>query len=373
MTERERFLATLRGEPVDRVPDLEFGAWDETYPAWHAQGLPDSVTGCDAGIRSWFHTDDEAWEEGPWVDFGLRPGFTPRVLEVRGNHQVMEDADGATVEMMRPGFGVSIPRHLRYAIETRKDWERIRDERLVLHDPARIPPDLGARCAATLTARTPVVLSCGSLYGWIRNWMGVEKLSETLYEDPAWVEEMMEHLTLLMLTVFRPLAGRCRIDQANWWEDMCFKTGPLLSPAMFARLMVPRYRRVADFLRNECGCGFHLVDCDGRINELAPLWVEAGINVLFPLEAPHTDPYAIRRALGDRVVLRGGFDKKPLIEGPSAIDREFDRLAPLLAAGRFIPGVDHRVPPDVPLAHYRHYRRRKCAWLGKPYREGPAA
>jgi uroporphyrinogen decarboxylase len=151
---------------------------------------------------------------------------------------------------------------------------------------------------------------------------------------------------------------------------MAFKTGPLISPAMFQRLMVPRYRRVADFLRRECGCEFQLVDCDGRINELAPLWVDAGINVLFPLEAPHTDPYAIRKALGDRVVLRGGFDKKPLIEGPAAIDREFARLKPLLDGGRFIPGVDHRVPPDVPLEHYRHYRRRKCELLGKPYREG---
>lgn len=371
MNERERLLATYRGMPVDRVPDLEFGAWDETYPRWHAEGLPATVTGCDEGIRTWFHTDDETWGPSPWVDIGLKPGFVPKVLEIRGDHQIMEDADGATVEMMRPGLGVSIPRHLRYAIETRADWERIRAARLDPGDATRFPADLDARCAATRTAGTPVVLAGGSLYGWIRNWMGVEKLSETLYEDPAWVEEMMEHLTLLMLAVYRRLAGRCVIDQTNWWEDMCFKTGPLISPAMFRRLMVPRYRRVADFLQRECGCRFQLVDCDGRIEELAPLWVEAGINILFPLESPHTDPYAVRRMLGDRVVLRGGFDKKPLIEGPAAIDREFARLQPLLDAGRFIPGVDHRVPPDVPLAHYRHYRRRKCEILGKPYREGP--
>lgn len=370
MTDRERYLRTLAGETVDRPPDLEFGAWDQTYPRWHAEGMPESFRGCDEGIIRYFHTDDETWTPGPWVDIGLRPGFEWTLIEVRGEHHVIRDGDGAIVEQLRPELGASIPTYLRYAISTRKDWERVRDERLKLDDPGRIPADLDAACARSLTAGTPQTVWCGSLYGWLRNWMGVERLSEALMEEPDWVEEMMEHLTLLMLAGYRRLAGKCRLDAGHWWEDMCYKSGPLLSPALFARLMVPRYRRVTEFLRRECGCAHHVVDCDGRIDELAPLWVEAGIDVMFPLEAAHTDGYAIAAALGPRVALRGYFDKRALIAGPQAIDAEFDRLLPLYRAGRFIPHTDHRVPPDVSLASYRHYRRRKCALLGKEYREG---
>ena len=40
MTHRERLLRTLRHEAVDRVPDYEFGAWQQTVNRWHQEGLP---------------------------------------------------------------------------------------------------------------------------------------------------------------------------------------------------------------------------------------------------------------------------------------------------------------------------------------------
>ncbi len=370
MTHRERLLATLDGRPVDRLPDYEFGAWDQTYPRWHAEGMPREFDGCDAGITRYFHTDEEAFTAGVWINVGLKPGFTEEILERHGTHLIKRDADGATVEMLDPARGASIPKYLRYAVETREDWERLRDERLRIGDPGRLPADLVHALAATGSATTPVVFACGSLYGWLRNWIGVERFSELFVEDPAWVDEMMEHLTLLVEDALRRIAGRATIDLGTWWEDMCFKNGPLISPAMFARFMVPRYRRVTEFMRRECGTRFHMVDCDGRVDELAPLWAGAGINVMFPMEVPHTDAPAVAGMLGARGAMRGGFDKRALIAGPAAIDAEFDRLAPLLRSGRFIPHTDHRVPPDVSLEHYRYYRRRKCEILGKEYREG---
>ena len=51
----------------------------------------------------------------------------------------------------------------------------------------------------------------------------------------------------------------------------------------------------------------------------------------------------------------GGFDKHILVQGKSAIAREIERLTPLVEEGGYIPMPDHRVPPDVPLAHYRFY------------------
>ena len=151
---------------------------------------------------------------------------------------------------------------------------------------------------------------------------------------------------------------------------MCYRQGPLISPAMFKKLMVPRYKRVTDFLRNECGCEFHMLDCDGNIHQLVGLWLEGGINVMFPLEAAHTDAYKIADEFGKKVALRGYFDKRALIAGKEAIDKEFERITPLLKRGGFIPHTDHRVPPDVSWENYRYYRMKKCELIGKEYREG---
>jgi hypothetical protein len=133
--------------------------------------------------------------------------------------------------------------------------------------------------------------------------------------------------------------------------------------------MVPRYKRITDFLRREFGTEFNQLDCDGNIHQLAPLWLDGGINVMFPVEAAHTDPLRLAQQLGTRGIQRGSFDKRALIEGPAAIDAELAKLRPLVERGDLIPHTDHLVPPDVPFDHYLYYRRKKLELIGKPWRE----
>ena len=365
MTPPARPLATLRIQPVDRVPAHEFGAWEQTVTRWHREGLPEWATGAWEAINVYFHTDDVEYGPSPWVDIHLRPPFEYKVLEEKGDRIVVQDGDGAVAEMLRPEVGASIPRYLRHALETRQDWERIRDERLNPDDPGRVPDNLDELCRQSLNADYPISLGCGSVYGWLRNWMGVERISIAIMEDTAWVVEMMSHLTELKMTLFARLAGKCRIDLGTWWEDMCFNKGPLVSPGWFEEHMVPQYRRVTDFLRRECACEFNMLDCDGNTHALIPGWLEGGINVMFPVEVAHTDPCRIRAEFGTRAPMRGAFDKRALIAGKEAIDREFTRLRPLLEGGGFIPHTDHLVPPDVPWEHYCYYRARKCEFIGK--------
>ena len=373
LTHRERLLRTLRYQSVDRPPDYEFGAWVQTIDRWSGEGM--DVRACNGlgrktyYVEQYFNTDDAEYGPTLNVNVGLLPMFEEIVLEERGDSQIIQDRDGAICEQLRPELGASIPRYLRYAIQTRADWEKMRDERLNPDHPERLPRYLDALARRLRDADYPVVVRMGSLYGWIRNWMGVENLSLALYDDPSWVEAMMEQLTRLALGVLEKLAGRWFvIDRADWWEDMCYRSGSLLSTRMFARLMVPRYKRITDFLRRELGCEFNQLDCDGNIHQLVPLWLEGGINVMFPIEVAHTDVFRIADQFGQRVALRGAFDKRALIEGPAAIDAELERLRPLLARGGFIPHTDHLVPPDVPWEHYLYYRRRKCELIGKPWR-----
>jgi hypothetical protein len=374
LTHRERLVRTLRRQPVDRVPDYEFRAWVQTIDRWRDEGMPIATlvgVGSPTGyLEHYFGTDDAEYGPGLSINTRLLPAFEPQVIEERGQNQIMQDADGALSEQLKPEYGASIPRYIRYAIQTRADWERVRDERLDPSHPDRVPLHLDALVRRLNAANYPVTTFVGSLYGWIRNWMGVENLSLMLYDDLPLVEEMMEHLTLLTLSVLERLAGRgLRIDRADWWEDMCFRSGSLLSTRLFSRLMVPRYKRITDFLRQEFGTEFNQLDCDGNIHQLAPLWLDGGINVMFPVEAAHTDPLRLAQQLETRGIERGSFDKRALIEGPAAIDAELAKLRPLVERGDLIPHTDHLVPPDVPFDHYLYYRRKKLELIGKPWRE----
>ena len=54
----------------------------------------------------------------------------------------------------------------------------------------------------------------------------------------------------------------------------------------------------------------------------------------------------------------GGFNKLRIAEGKEAIDREFERILPVIRGGGYIPGSDHQVAPSTSLENYRYYIQR---------------
>jgi uroporphyrinogen decarboxylase len=203
----------------------------------------------------------------------------------------------------------------------------------------------------------PLILPGGSLYGWLRNWMGLENLSIVVYDDPAWFEEMVTTVAdCIVGTLSRVFETGGRFDACAMWEDMCFNAGPLLSPAHLKRHLVPHYRRIADLLHKH-DIDVLWVDCDGKIDKLIPLWLEAGVNCMFPVEVGTwgADPIGLRQQYGQDLLMMGGFDKRILARSKEEIEAEVHRLTPLVEEGGYIGFCDHLVPPDVPLGNYLYY------------------
>ena len=122
--------------------------------------------------------------------------------------------------------------------------------------------------------------------------------------------------------------------------------------------MLPRYRRVVNFLRGR-GVEFISLDSDGDVSKLIPIWLEAGINILYPFEVQAgMDVLKVRKEYGRDLRLWGGIDKRALAAGPKAIDAELARIAPLVADGGYIPTPDHSLPPDVSFANYCYYMQK---------------
>jgi hypothetical protein len=354
LTTRERFNAIMHWQKPDRLPNVEFGYWEETMRVWHAQGLPSHLS-THEGVERYLGLEGiSIFPEVP-VKNGLFPQFTETILEQHDDRKILLDVEGNMVEKLLDD--TSMPRYLRFGLQTRDDWERYKAERL---DP-RAPGRIGAVRDVVQVAHAagmPVTFNGGSLYGWLRDWMGVEGFSIALMTDRAWVEEMIEHLTRMTLYLIEEGLTGVDVDIAWWWEDMCYNRGPLMSPRHFHELLVPRYKRITDALKG-VGIDVNVLDCDGKIDALVPGWLEGGINCMFPIEVAHTDPFYLRETYGNKVLLLGGVNKVSLIRGKGEIDREIERLIPLVKQGGYIPCVDHRVPPDVSWENYLYYLNRK--------------
>ena len=360
MNPRERWIRTMHFQPVDHVPDEEFGYWTDTLQVWHQQGLPIWV---EDNIQADMFFGFSPRAQAP-VNLGLKPAFRPRILEENEAHRIILDGNGVKCLVHKDGTS-SIPRYLEFPIRDRSSWEKFR-RRLDPGIPGRYPRIWESLRHKWESRDYPLGIGMGSLFGWIRNWAGFEGVSLMIYDDPELFEEIMEQLVQLVLQTIERALQDVRFDFAAGWEDMCFNHGPIISPALFARYMVPRYQRITGALKAH-GVDVVIVDCDGDISQLVPLWLEAGVNCMFPLEvAAGTDPRVYRDLYGERVLLLGGVDKRALIEGKEAIRREVHRLEPLVREGGYIPHVDHRVPPDVTYENYLYYLQAKRDKFGIP-------
>lgn len=358
MTTQERFNKVMHWQKPDRVPNVDFGYWEETISVWHAQGLPPSVK-TNQDVERYF--DLEGLEIIPSVPIanGIYPAFEEKVLEENDEYRIIQNADGNICQELKDG--TSIPHCIKYVLQTRKDWQILKREHLDYTRKERIG-EVKKTVDEVHAKGMPVRFNAGSLYGWLRNWMGVENFSVALMAEREWIEEMMEHLTEMTLYLMEKALSVTTVDVAWWWEDMCFNHGPLMSPKLFKKLMVPRYRRITDAL-SRYNININVLDCDGQIYELIPGWLEAGINCMFPVESAHTDPFKLRKEYGQDLLLIGGVNKIQLAQDKIAINKEIERLHPLVEEGGYIPTVDHRVPPDVSLANYTYYLEKKAEIL----------
>jgi len=362
LTHRERFRRQMHFQTVDRGVHWEFGYLQETIDRWHKEGLPTEITaGEGAGsIESYFGVDPVAWAP---TSTGLIPDFSgeTKVLKEGDGKRTVQHPDGTIAEIQTRGQA-TIPHYIRMPISNRDDWKRFK-ERL---DPATPERQCDWKKAGEELLRSdlPVWIGLGSYFGTPRNWIGFENLAIMCYDDRPLVEEIVETLANLYYDQLEKALHYIQPDFAAGWEDICFRNGPMISPQMFREIVGPHLKRVCDLLRAH-GCDVILTDCDGDVKPLIPVWLECGLNCMFPLEVQGgSDPVIIRKEYGKQILLRGGVNKHALSKTKKEILDELKRLEPLVHEGGFIPGVDHRTPQDVSYENYKYYIREKLALLG---------
>jgi len=365
LSRRERFWRTMRYRPVDRLPF--WADWLGPVERWKKEGLPIDIDPADGtGMRQWFvdHFGFDGMYSAFWgtsrvpVNVGVCPGAPEETLEETDAYRIYRNGSGVTVKQFIKIPGSLHPtQFLGYPIKTRRDWQRFRDAHLDPHAPGRYPEEeeWEALVRRWRDRDDVITIDGGSFYGFMRDWIGVEGLSVLFYDDPGLVHEMVDFLAGSYVEVLHRALDEVDVDLAMFWEDMCYKTGPLISPAMFREFILPGYKRVTTFLV-EHGVELSWVDCDGNIEALIPLWIEGGVRGFYPLEvAAGMDAGKLRETYGQEIVMWGNVDKRALARGPAATDAEIARLAPVAALGGFIPLVDHGVPDDVPYENYLYY------------------
>ena len=360
MTDRERFLACLLGEPVDRPPYwLFWSPWGTAWERWEREGKPVHVT----DHRSMFDPDEPP-KTVP-VNYGPCPRIERTVIEEDDDYIVFTDTWG--IKRRDYKHGMSMSQFLEFPVKDRGDWERFKEERLDPAHPERLSGDWREFCAERTAKGYPIQLGSFpdvTVYGGLRWLLGDEECLLAFYTMPDLVHEIMDHLTSVFLAVFDVVVKEVRVDVIHIWEDMCGRQGPLISPAHWDEFMGPNYRRIEAFAEQH-DIPLISMDTDGDPDLIIPPMMRAGVNYLYPMEVAGGCDMNVMRDAYPTLGMMGGIDKRALAAGPAAIDAELARIRPAMEKGRYIPDLDHLVPDDVSWDNYCYYAEALKRLVGK--------
>ncbi len=362
MSNRTNALDVLNYVSTRPLPIVHFGFWDETLIKWANEG---HITMEEA--RSWGDGNaadssigkklgfDFNWYSCFHWNHSLKPGFERRLMRTRedGSREVM-NVDG--VVLLERDEAGSIPAEIEHLLKDRKSWEDLYLSRLQF-SLDRINWNALEQIKDPAERETPLGLMCGSLWGRIRDIVGLVGLSYLITDDPGLVDEMIEVTSDLCYQGTKAILERYdKFDFAHFWEDICYRAGPLVNPKFFSEKIGPHYRRITELVNQH---GIHLVslDCDGKIDKLIPTWVGNGVNTMFPIEVgiwnASITPW--REQFGRELRGVGGMNKVVFSRDRAAVDAEIERLRPMIEMGGFIPCPDHRIAPDAKWENVQYY------------------
>ena len=348
MTNRERIVNTVLCKETDRPPFfMFFGPWDETISRWNTEGLPaneawDKGFGFDPGIVS---VD---------VNIGYCPRFEDIIVEDKGDTVIKYDFRGILIEDRKDGG--SIPNFIEHPIKNAADWEKLKNERLNPNDLRRFPDNWKALAKSYNEGDKAVQIGAFpfGLFGTLRDMMGTEEVLVAFYDTPELVHEIMDYLTDFWIEIYGRVCKDVKIDIIHIWEDMSGKHGSLISPQMIREFMSPNYNKIKKFA-DANNIPIFSLDTDGNVSTLTPIFMESGINLLFPFEVAAGSDIIEFRKKYPKLGIMGGIDKQEIAKGKESIDRELKRISAMFDQPGYIASLDHLIHPEISWEDFRYF------------------
>lgn len=347
--ERVRRAMLRQGEP-DRVPlfelsvhkDLKAGILgrplagsEDDIAFWHTAGY--DFVSVRAGVRSvvrGYHPAVKEWRERARSEtFAQRGGQgargTPGSWVVEGDALVHDRREWRDLPWPPPDELGGYPDYVAL------------DEYL----------DLMARC---LPADMKLLVQLGYIFMGAWQLLGFENFCLQLSDDPDFVREVVDRLGESQLAVLEILLQYPEVGTIWLPDDLCYNSGPVVSPRVYQKHVYPWYVRLVDRC-HQAGIpvGLH---SDGDLTRLLPDLVACGFDAIHPFEPPANDIVAVKRTWGGSIAVAGNIDLRGVLSRGSPTDVVAEvrsKAAELAPGGGWLLGSSNSIPDFVPLENYK--------------------
>lgn len=199
---------------------------------------------------------------------------------------------------------------------------------------------------------------CGGLAETVFEIAWQLRSMERLFADMLAQDEkaavLLDHITARRVAAARAYA-RAGVDMIQLGDDVAMQTGLLMSRKLWRQWFRPRLELVIRAARAEKDDILIEYHSDGKINDLIPDLIEAGVDILNPVQPECVDHAWVKATYGRDLSFSGGLGVQSVLPFGSPDEvRAHTRaaIATLGQGGGFIVGPSHVVERDVPLENF---------------------
>ena len=144
------------------------------------------------------------------------------------------------------------------------------------------------------------------------------------------------------------------VDVVEMAEDLGTNRGPMFNPEVYSKHLKPRHKTSIEHIKRLAPNAKVMLHCDGAIRKFIPDLIEAGFEILNPIEGhlPGMAPEGLKKDFGKDLVFQGGVDIKNVLNKGTVEDvrREVRlRIEQMGAGGGFVLAPAHNFGNDIPL------------------------
>ena len=342
MRSRERLLAAITGQPIDRVPWSPFLAyyWDNLPAETRKMGQFAYMRqmGADPLLRGFHHLvkytyinceiREQIRGKEKLVTFDTPVGqLTERyVYSPAGNTWFLADHPVKTAEDFR------ILQYIHEHMTMEPDFALFLEDRKLCGEDALILPTIG-------------VASKTAFQSLVEHWVGTEQLAYSLADESEIVEECLAVMQEKDEENVK-LSIQSGADGYIFWEDSSTTN---ISPSMFEAYTAPEINRWGDLVHGQGGLLIH--HACGLLNKLLPAMAKTNIDAIESITPPPTGNISLQDAaalLPEHIALIGGLDPVRLLKGsPEEVCEDARALLRDLKGRRFVLANADSCPPDV--------------------------
>jgi len=340
MTSKERIIKTLNFEKPDRIGRHHL-YWEEFEDNFKKEKGMD-----EANLDDYFREDIYILypDEGPF------PSKECSCLKMDGNSIYQRDTWGRIIRKKNNAKFIEV---VETELKDKSDIDRMAFEPADIESRYSNIPDINQ-----LKQRYCVFLKIGGFFqrtSWLR---GEEEFLVDIALEPEFVKELASRTADHILGIGLEALKRWDLYDTGVWlfDDIGSNRGTVISPASFEGIFYPQYRKVISGLK-KAGVNKILFHSDGNIEGILDMLVDAGVNVINPVE-PRSgmDVAKLRKKYGKKLCMIGGADNINIL--PRGSRKEIEdmtiKILDVAKDGGVVIGV-HSVGPDIPVANYEYY------------------